>query len=95
MFEDDHVQFIPFVIDFQQKAKVMAPLPDDPSPLDFMKLYFTKHVIDLIVETNRYAEQYMTNNVMIPPHSPVNRWHATERDGMYTFLGLTILMGIV
>lgn len=60
-----------------------------------MKLYLTKQVTDLlVVETNRYAQQYMAKNV-IPPHSPVNCWRATERDVMYTFLGLTVLMGIM
>ena len=48
----------------------------------------------LVVETNQYTKQYIANNV-IPLHSPVNRWSATERDEMDTFLGLTVLMGII
>jgi len=94
MFDNDDAQFIPVVINFQQQAKVVVPFSDDPSPLDFVKMYFTEHVIDLlVVETNRYAEQYTANNV-IPLLSPINCWHATDRDEMYAFLGITILMGL-
>ena len=76
-------------------GKVTASLPDDATPLDSVKLYFTEQVIDLVVmQTNRYAEQYIASHVL-PPHSSINRWHPTDRDDMYTFLGLSVLMGIV
>lgn len=52
-------------------------------------------VTDLpVLETNRYVQQYTDNNV-IPPHSPVNHWRATDCDEMYMFLSLTDLMGII
>ena len=92
---DDATKFVPASVNFQQEAKVTASLPDDATPLDFVKLYFTEQVIDLVViQTNRYAEQYIASHVL-PPHSSVNRWHPTDRDEMYTFLGLSVLMGIV
>jgi len=57
-----------------------------------LQTYFTDDVLDLlVVETNRYAEQYRQRNV-VPPHSPVNTWTPTEKNEMLVFLGL---MGIV
>ena len=92
---DDSTTFLPVSINSQQNAKILATLPADPTPLDFIKLYITEPVVDLIVsETNRYAAQYIASNV-IPPHSPVNKWQPTNRNEIYTFLGLTVLMGIV
>jgi len=92
---DDATKYVPASVNFPQEAKVTASLPDDATPLDFVKLYFTEQVIDLVVmQTNRYAEQYIASHVL-PPHSSINRWHPTDRDDMYMFLGLSVLMGIV
>ena len=92
---DDATKYVPASVNFQQEAKVTASLPDDATPLDFVKLYFTEQVIDLVVmQTNHYAEQYIASHVL-PPHSSINRWHPTDRDDMHTFLGLSVLMGIV
>jgi len=55
----------------------MKPLPADAT--DFVKLYFTDQVIDLLVtETNHYAEQYIASSV-IP--APFNRWRPSGSNG--------------
>ena len=80
---------------FSGCEKILQQLPADATPLDFFKLYFTDDVIDLlVVETNRYAHQYISNNV-VPPHSAVNEWHATDHNETFAFLGLCVLMEIV
>ena len=80
---------------FRGEEKLLEAMPANPTPLDYFQLYFTDAVVDLLViETNRYAEQYIQRNV-VPPHSPVNTWTPTDKNEMLAFLGLTVLMGIV
>ena len=75
--------------------QVTGVLPQNPTAHDFLTLYLSDEIVDLIVcETNRYAEQHIQRNV-IPPHSPVRTWTPTSRDEMLSFLGLSILMGLV
>lgn len=82
-------------IRFRGEEKILDSLPNNPTALDFFRLYFTDDVIDLLVaETNSYADQYISRNV-VAPHSPVNKWIPTESNEMLSFLGLAILMGIV
>ena len=39
------------------------PMPKDAEPIDYLKLYFTDEVIDIIYkETNRYAQQHVETN---------------------------------
>jgi len=92
---DDSTTFLPVNINSQQNAKILAALPPDPTPLDFVKLYIMEPLVDLIVtETNRYAAQFIASNT-IPPHSPVHQRQPTDRNELYAFLGLTVLPGRV
>ena len=50
----------------------------------------------MVVETNRYAQQYIAANVNnLKPYSQVRNWKDTDINEMYTFLGIVFLMGIV
>ena len=82
-------------IPFTAGEKMNATLPDNATALDYLKLYLTDAIMDVIVEqTNKYAEQYIAKNV-IKPHSSVKHWIPTTRDEMVAFFGLCVLMGIV
>ena len=92
---DQTTSYVPPDLLFRGEEKLLEDMPANPTPLDYFKLYFTDDVLDLlVVETNRYAEQYIQRNV-VPPHSPVQNWTPTEKNEMLAFLGLTVLMGIV
>jgi len=92
---DTATKFVPPQQNFLREPMITASLPTNASPLDFFKLYVTDDIVDMIVQqTNLYAAQYIANNT-IPPHSAVNQWRDTDRDEMYTFFGLIVLMGIV
>ena len=82
---------------FQGDVSLALPVPQDAQPIDFFKLYFTREIIDKIVqETNRYAEQFIrANDGNIRRRSLVKLWKPTTHEEMQTFLGLCILMGII
>ena len=81
---------------FSGKEEIKEELPENLEPIDFAKLYLTDEIIDLIVvETNRYAQQYIADHMPLPPHSPVNDWKPTTPDEIRCFLGFCILMGII
>ena len=59
------------------------------TPADFFSLFFTDSVIDnLVVETNRYAEQSRNEK------PSAMSWKPVDRDDMTAFIGLTIAMGV-
>ena len=67
----------------------------DPSsePIDFLELYLTKNIYELIVrETNRFAQQYLDSH----PEQAQNHYLKAWRDVTETkaFLGIIIMMGI-
>ena len=75
--------------------KITGVLPPNPTPYDYLKLYVSDAVVDLMVrETNRYAEQHIQRNA-IALHSAVRNWTPVDRDEMWSFLGLITLMGLV
>ena len=42
----------------------VVPIPQNPTPFDFLSLYVTEEMVTLmVVETNRYAQQYIAANV--------------------------------
>jgi len=52
--------YVPPDLLFKGEQKLYKDMPANPMPLDYFKLYFTDDVLDLLViETNRYAEQYI------------------------------------
>lgn len=98
MLKDDNVHRVPDVAASTCGAThtiTAGSLPQNPTPFDYMRLYFSDDLVDAIVaETNRYADQYIALNP-IPPHSPVRNWVPTNHDELVAFLGLCLLMGLV
>ena len=96
MLNDTDVHNVPDVASTCSEAEtITASLPQNPTPFEYLRLYFSDEIVDaIVVETNRYADQYITRNV-IPPHSSVRNWVPTSRDEMLSFLGLCLLMGLV
>ena len=88
-------KFVPPDVPFVAQEKINATLPQNATAVDYLKLYFTDEMVDfMVLETNKYAEQFISSNP-IKPHSRVNNWVSTDRDEMLAFLGLAILMGVV
>ena len=86
----------PQIPQFTATPGIQVPLPNEPSAGDFMKLFLTDQLFDLLVtQTNLYASQYKRNNPNLPRHSQANYWFDTTRNEMKKFLALTLLMGIV
>ena len=86
----------PQIPQFTATPGIQVPLPNEPSAGDFMKLFLTDELFDLLVtQTNLYASQYKRSNPNLPRHSQANYWFDTTRNEMKQFLALTPLMGIV
>jgi len=79
------------------QRELLAEIPDDPSSYDFLKLYVTDDLLDLMVrETNRYAPQYIAENIgSLKPHSIVHKWKETDREEMSVLLGLLLHIGLL
>ena len=82
-------------VHFAGEEKISQDLPDNPTALDFFRLYLSDDIVGhLVTETNRYADQFIAATV-VPPHSAVNEWQPTNADEMRAFLGLSVLTGLV
>ena len=83
-------------IPFQGSPGLVNPIPNE-EPYSFFKLYFTDAVVDKIVEeTNRYAGQYIqANRDNLRARSIVHLRKPTNADEVNTFLGLSVLMGLM
>ena len=84
-------------IPFPGVEAINARLPENRTALDYLRLYFTDTVINLIVtETYRYAQQYLEREGQnLRKHSILQHWVPTNYDEMCALLGLLMLMGIV
>ena len=70
-------------IPFQGDVGLALPIPQDAQTIDFFKLYFTREIIDKIVqETNRYAEQFIRANDGNIRRALVKLWKPTTPEEM-------------
>ena len=82
--------------DFTATPGIQVELLDEQSEVDFVNLFFTNDVSDLLVtQTNLYASQYISNHPNLSAHSQARSWHDTTRDKMKKFIALSLLIGIV
>jgi Transposase IS4 len=66
-----------------------------PTSLDFFSIFIHQDLIDLLVrETNRYADQHITNTNS-SPGSRVHQWQPTNANEMKLFLAISMLMGVI
>lgn len=88
---------VPKQIDFTARERILVELPNEPNEWDFLNLYLTDTIIELVVrETNRYAEQFITENeANLKEHSNVKSWEKTTVNEIKTYLAMLVLMGIV
>ncbi|XP_064079451.1 piggyBac transposable element-derived protein 4-like [Macrobrachium nipponense] len=75
---------------------VKFTVKDKENPLEYFEKFFDDEIIDYLVEeTNRFAKQFLDENVEhLPPHSRVHGWFDTYASEMKVFIGLIILQGI-
>ncbi|KAK4309138.1 hypothetical protein Pmani_000613 [Petrolisthes manimaculis] len=87
--------FIPKQLSFDSSSSGISDacsVTDSSNELDFLREFFSDELLDMIViETNRYAQQYLRGNVMTPRCRLAN-WTDTTRDEMYLFFCIMLLM---
>ena len=68
----------------------------NPSPLDFVELYLTSNIIELLViETNHYAQDFLDKNPNKASNEYVGVWEPVTVLEIKKFLALVLLMGII
>lgn len=50
---------------------------------------------DMVVETNRYAQQFLASHPNLPPCSRARKWSDTDVSEMKAFLGILLMMGYI
>ena len=66
--------------------------------VDFFKLFVDDDLVNcFVIETNRYAQQWIGANPskMQKPHCRVQNWTRVTKEEMYTFIATTLLMGLI
>ena len=81
---------------FNENEEMKVRIEDKPQPIDFVELYFTETLLQLIVaETNRCAEQYVEENPEKAGSSYVGRWTPVTCSEVKVFLDLLFVTGII
>jgi hypothetical protein len=91
------IPHVPKDIDNTAREGIMVDMPDNPNEWDFLNLYLTDEILEVIVrETNLYAEQFQNDNSeTIKQFSNVKNWEGTNINEIKTYLAMVVLMGIV
>eukprot|EP00117_Sycon_ciliatum_P029475 scpid41094/ scgid23460/ len=81
----------PTALPFTGNSGLQMPLPDDPTPLDYLKLFFNEDFFEyLVTETNRYARAFIDANLhTLPARSFARSWKPVVVGEMKVFLGLS------
>jgi len=69
------------------KSSESAHINSESTPLSVLLLFFAEIITLLVVETNRYYQQYLDNSDEGPP-----QYEVTEAE-MFAFLAMTLQMG--
>ena len=81
---------------FAETEGLKLRLPEKPNCLDFVELYLTDEIMNMIViETNRYADQYFLQNEDHLDNSYLSLWNPVTNAEMKAFFGLVLLMGVI
>ena len=92
----------PRPIPFTGAAGPVRPPPPDAKPIEYANLFITDDFVNLLVlETNRYADQWIASHEEYLDAHQFSRVHQWIRDGratpaeMRAFLGITLNMGLI
>ena len=80
----------------ESNVGMQAPyqLPVDAKEVEYFKLYFDGELVgDIKQESNRYADQLLTNPTART--KSLRNWVATTTNELYAFFALVILMGVI
>ena len=81
---------------FEEVEGLIPRMDADASILDFVQLYLTNELFELVTETNRFSEQYLTAvDGATQGNSYVRKWGKVTVPEMEKFIGIVFLMGII
>jgi hypothetical protein len=95
--DDDDVQWVWSEVNALRNNVKIPFTGQSGAQKDFVSvflLFFGEEVIAVIVETNKYVEQYI-QKCTLKPRSHVRKWEPVTGEEIYVALGLMMLMGIV
>ena len=87
----------PVTFSFGRRPGLRVEVPDNPDILAIFELFFTVElVLILVMETNRYAQQFLAAKLpTLRLHSRFRKWRDTSVSEMYLFLAIIVNMGLV
>ena len=89
---DTEMRDFPFV----EQEGLRQRMKNNVSVLDYLELYMTDHIIEhLVNETNRYADQFIANNLEQAQNSYIKHWTQVTVTEIKKFIGVLLLMGII
>ena len=82
---------------FTGNPGVQVDISDSAQPIEYFQLFFDDDLFrHIVMQTNLYAEQYLTMNAAIlKPFSRVRCWSPADMKEVKQFVGLCLLIGIV
>src|SRR6218665_3531496 len=89
--------FQPVIHQFHGNAGIKVDTTDFEL-VDFFRLFIDDDLLNcFVIETNRYAEQWKSNNAgeLAKKKCRVHKWVPVTKDDVLKFLGLTLLMGLI
>lgn len=86
----------PVIPQFIANSKINKPLPDEPTPMDFINLFLDDKLYNLLItQTNLYAKQHYEATPNLSHHCRASQWYDVTLSEMKKFLALYFLTGVV
>lgn len=83
------------IADFTASPGIQVDVSNFTTPSQFFSIFVDDDFLrSLVIETNRYAEQYLAATPL-KQHSRANLWHNTDVREMKSFIGVFLLMGMI
>lgn len=99
--DGDDMPYLPLnsdqTFDFLEQPGPKHCPPPDAKPISYFNLFFTTAILELISkETNRFAQQYLTQNLMnLSLRNKFRSWKSTSIAEIRAFLIVMLAMGLV
>ena len=84
----------PMFAPFTGECKLNVPVPDNPTPMDFFKMFFEESMwTEIVAQTNLYAQEKIAG-IQLKPHSRIRHWVPVTVDELKIFMAISISFGL-
>jgi hypothetical protein len=91
----DYAPYDNWLMAFNGTAVGPKHIPEEADEISIMQLFLTDEILNkLVIETNRYAKQYLDSHPNLPTFSRFLKWYDTTLPEMRAFIAILLLTGI-